>query len=51
VGKKRNKCYIIVGESTKMLYGAFTYSAAGKEEAKEYIKNLNAGEGVEIKEK
>ena len=51
MGKKKNKYYIITGEKTKMLYGAFPFTTDGKEHAEKYIKKINASEELQIVEK
>jgi len=51
MGKKKNKCYIITGEKTRMLYGAFPYDKEGKGMAEEYIKALSVGEPLKLEEK
>ena len=51
MGKKKSRCYIITGEKTRMLYGAFSYDEEGKEMAEEYIKTLSEGETLIIEEK
>jgi hypothetical protein len=51
VGKKKNRYYIITGEKSKMLYGAFPFTEDGKKKAKKYIKNMKSSEQLLIVEK
>ncbi len=51
MGKKRNKCYIIVGKKTKTLYGAFPLNPLGKKEAEKYLNKISGNDNdLEIRE-
>ena len=46
--RKSEKCYRIVDERSRMLYGAFPNTKAGKSEAEKYLKKINKDKQLKI---
>jgi hypothetical protein len=46
--RKSEKCYRIVDEQSKMLYGAFPKTKEGKRHAEKYLKKINKDKHLTI---